>query len=65
MTLFERVFGGNDAVYGLTEAAIDSAIAQYGESQAVSFPDTAYSLPCPGPPAERRLYVRRGHCPVR
>ncbi|MFR8331874.1 MAG: hypothetical protein ACLU9S_05510 [Oscillospiraceae bacterium] len=31
---------------GLTEAAIDSAIAQYGESQAVSFPDTAYSLPC-------------------
>ena len=46
MTLFERVFGGNDAVYGLTEAAIDNAIAQYGEGQAVSFPDTAYSLPC-------------------
>ncbi len=46
MTLFERVFGGNDAVYGLTEAAIDNAIAQYGEAQAVSFPDTAYSLPC-------------------
>ena len=41
MTLFERVFGGNDAVYGLTEAAIDNAIAQYGEGQAVSFPDTA------------------------
>ena len=32
--------------YGLTEAAIDNAIAQYGEGQAVSFPDTAYSLPC-------------------
>ena len=46
MTLFERVFGGNDAVYGLTEAAIHNAIAQYGEAQAVSFPDTAYSLPC-------------------
>ncbi|MDO5400070.1 MAG: acetyl-CoA decarbonylase/synthase complex subunit alpha/beta [Eubacteriales bacterium] len=46
MTLFERVFGGNDAVYGLTEAAIDNAIAQYGEGQAVSFPDTAYALPC-------------------
>jgi acetyl-CoA synthase len=46
VTLFERVFGGNDAVYGLTEAAIDNAIAQYGEAQAVSFPDTAYSLPC-------------------
>lgn len=46
MTLFDRVFSGNDAVYGLTEAAIDNAIAQYGESQPVSFPDTAYSLPC-------------------
>ena len=28
MTLFERVFNGNDAVYGLTEQAIDAAIAQ-------------------------------------
>ena len=46
MTLFDRVFSGNDAVFGLTEAAIDNAIAQYGEGQAVSFPDTAYSLPC-------------------
>ena len=46
MTLFERVFGGNDAVYGLTVSAVDNAIAQYGESQAVSFPDTAYALPC-------------------
>ena len=46
MTLFERVFNGNDAVYGLTEGAIDSAIAQYGEDKAVKFPDTAYSLPC-------------------
>jgi acetyl-CoA synthase len=46
LTLFERVFNGNDAVYGLTEQAIDAAIAQYGEDKAVSFPDTAYSLPC-------------------
>ena len=46
MTLFERVFNGNDAVYGLTEGAIDNAIAQYGEEKAVSFPNTAYSLPC-------------------
>ena len=44
MTLFDRVFGGNDAVYGLTEAAIDGAIAQYGADQAVAFPKTAYSL---------------------
>ena len=41
MTLFDRVFGGNDAVYGLTEGAIDGAIAQYGEDKAVSFPNTA------------------------
>jgi acetyl-CoA synthase len=46
VTLFERVFSGNDAVYGLTEGAIDGAIAQYGEDKAVSFPNTAYSLPC-------------------
>ena len=46
MTLFDRVFGGNDAVYGLTEAAINNAIAQHGEDHAVSFPGTAYSLPC-------------------
>ena len=39
MTLFDRVFGGNDAVYGLTEGAIDGAIAQYGEDKAVSFPN--------------------------
>ena len=28
MTLFERVFGGNDAVYGLTEAAVDAESQQ-------------------------------------
>ena len=46
MTLFERVFGGNDYNYARTVAAIDEAIATYGESEAVSFPGTAYSLPC-------------------
>ncbi|MBS6212486.1 MAG: hypothetical protein KH812_20830, partial [Proteus hauseri] len=46
MTLFDRVFSGNDAVYGLTEQAIDGAIAQHGADKAVSFPNTAYSLPC-------------------
>ncbi len=46
MTLFDRVFGGNDAVYGLTETAINNAIAQYGADKAVAFPHTAYSLPC-------------------
>ncbi len=46
MTLFDRVFGGNDYNYKRTVAAIDNAIATYGEGEPVSFPDTAYSLPC-------------------
>ncbi|MBQ8622530.1 MAG: CO dehydrogenase/CO-methylating acetyl-CoA synthase complex subunit beta, partial [Oscillospiraceae bacterium] len=46
MTLFERVFGGNDYNYERTVAAIDEAIAANGEGCAVSFPGTAYSLPC-------------------
>jgi len=46
LTLFDRVFSGNDAVYALTENAIDDAIKKYGEDKAVKFPDTAYSLPC-------------------
>ena len=46
MTLFERVFGGNDYNYARTVAAIDEAIAANGEGCAVSFPSTAYSLPC-------------------
>jgi len=46
VTLFDRVFGGNDYNYERTVAAIDAAIAQYGESESVAFPDTAYSLPC-------------------
>ena len=46
MTLFERVFGGNDYNYERTVAAIDAAIAQYGEAEPVAFPNTAYALPC-------------------
>ena len=46
MTLFETVFSGNDAVYGLTEGAINAAIEQHGADKAVGFPNTAYSLPC-------------------
>ena len=46
MTLFDVVFSGNDTVYGLTEGAIDAAIAQHGADKPVAFPDTAYSLPC-------------------
>ena len=46
MTLFDRVFGGNDYNYDRTVAAIDEAFATYGDGEAVSFPGTAYSLPC-------------------
>ena len=46
VTLFERVFGGNDYNYERTAVAIDAAIAQYGESEPVAFPSTAYNLPC-------------------
>ena len=46
MTLFDRVFGGNDYNYDRTVAAVDAAIAQYGEAEPVAFPDTAYALPC-------------------
>ena len=46
MTLFDRVFGGNDYNYERTVAAIDAAIAANGEGCAVAFPNTAYNLPC-------------------
>ena len=46
LTLFDRVFGGNDYNYARTVAAIDAAIAQYGEAEPVAFPATAYNLPC-------------------
>ena len=46
MTLFDRVFGGNDYNYERTVAAIDQAIATYGEAEPVAFPATAYNLPC-------------------
>ena len=46
MTLFDRVFGGNDYNYERTVAAIDQAIATYGEAEPVAFPNTAYNLPC-------------------
>ncbi len=44
--LINRIFSGNDAVFGLTEGAINSAIAEYGSEKSVGFPDTAYCLPC-------------------
>ena len=44
--LIERIFNGNDAVYGLTCQSVEGAIAQHGADKAVEFPHTAYCLPC-------------------
>ena len=44
--LIDRIFNGNDAVYGLTVQAVDGAIAQHGADKAVGFPHPAYCLPC-------------------
>ncbi len=46
MTLFDVVFSGNDTVTGLTEGAVNDAIAKYGENKKIAFPDTEFSLPC-------------------
>ena len=46
VTLFDVIFSGNDTVYDLTVKAVDDAIAANGADKAVSFPHTAYSLPC-------------------
>ena len=44
--LFNRIFSGNDEVYGLTEKAVNDAVQQHGADKAVGFPHTAYCLPC-------------------
>lgn len=46
MILFDRVFAGSDAVYGLAVQAVDGLIAKFGADHAVALPNTAYGLPC-------------------
>ena len=43
--LTDLIYGGSNAVAGLTEGAVNDAIAKYGEDKAVNMPDTAYFLP--------------------
>ena len=45
-TLFQRVFDGNDAVYGLAVQVVDETIAKLGADAPIGFHDTAYTLPC-------------------
>lgn len=43
--LTDLIYGGSNAVAGLTEGAVNDAIAKYGEDKPVNMPDTAYFLP--------------------
>ncbi|MEF2838274.1 MAG: acetyl-CoA decarbonylase/synthase complex subunit alpha/beta, partial [Oscillospiraceae bacterium] len=43
--LTDLIYGGSNAVAGLTEGAVNDAIAKYGADKVISFPDTAYFFP--------------------
>ena len=43
--LTDLIYGGSNAVAGLTEGAVKDAIAKYGAEHTVAFPDTAYFFP--------------------
>ena len=43
--LTDLIYGGANAVAGLTENAVNDAIAKYGPDKAIAFPDTAYFFP--------------------
>ena len=43
--LTDLIYGGSNAVAGLTEGAVNNAIAKYGADHPIAFPDTAYFFP--------------------
>ena len=43
--LTDLIYGGSNAVAGLTEGAVNAAIEKYGADHPVAFPDTAYFFP--------------------
>ncbi len=43
--LTDLIYGGSNAVAGLTEGAVNAAIEKYGADQPIAFPDTAYFFP--------------------
>ena len=43
--LTDLIYGGSNAVAGLTEGAVNDAIAKYGADRQIAFPDTAYYFP--------------------
>ena len=43
--LTDLIYGGSNAVAGLTESAVNDAISLYGPEKEIAFPDTAYYFP--------------------
>ena len=43
--LTDLIYGGSNAVAGLTEGAVNAAIEKYGADHPIAFPDTAYFFP--------------------
>ena len=43
--LTDLIYGGSNAVAGLTEGAVNDAIAKFGADKPIAFPDTAYFFP--------------------
>ena len=43
--LTDLIYAGSNAVAGLTEGAVNDAIAKFGEGKEIAFPDTAYFFP--------------------
>ncbi len=43
--LTDLIYGGSNAVAGLTEGVVNDAIAKYGADKEIAFPDTAYFFP--------------------
>ncbi len=43
--LTDLIYAGSNAVAGLTEGAVNDAIAKYGAEHKIAFPDTAYFFP--------------------
>ena len=43
--LTDLIYGGSNAVAGLTEGAVNAAIEKFGADHPIAFPGTAYYFP--------------------
>ena len=46
MNLYNIIFTGSEQALSAAKGMLADAISQHGKEHPVSFPDTAYSLPC-------------------